>query len=225
MEINKVASINLYQTIAQPQVAINEHNFSGELTGWSGQTLALDAAPNTTHTGFVWQGKAVLNTPQGEFTLQAGMYFMVAGEASLSGNGQGFVVSQPNYRGMFMLGGPIEQKGRLRYIDGCTDTLLISPVMMGAPCFNLLHIPANTFQSQHTHPSFRVGMVVSGTGECITPEGSSALSPGHIFYIPKDGMHSFKTPQDSNLRVVAYHPDSDFGPTHENHPMINRTRL
>ena len=23
--------------------------------------------------------------------------------------------------------------------------------------------------------------------------------------------------------VVAFHPDSDFGPTHEVHPMINRT--
>jgi hypothetical protein len=23
--------------------------------------------------------------------------------------------------------------------------------------------------------------------------------------------------------VIAYHPDSDFGPTHENHPMVNRT--
>jgi hypothetical protein len=23
--------------------------------------------------------------------------------------------------------------------------------------------------------------------------------------------------------VVAYHPDSDYGPTHEAHPMINRT--
>jgi hypothetical protein len=27
------------------------------------------------------------------------------------------------------------------------------------------------------------------------------------------------------LRVIAYHPDSDFGPTHEDHPMINRTMV
>jgi hypothetical protein len=25
------------------------------------------------------------------------------------------------------------------------------------------------------------------------------------------------------MRVVAYHPDSDFGPQDEDHPMINRT--
>ena len=28
---------------------------------------------------------------------------------------------------------------------------------------------------------------------------------------------------DEALLVIAYHPDSDFGPTHERHPMINRT--
>ena len=27
------------------------------------------------------------------------------------------------------------------------------------------------------------------------------------------------------MDVVAYHPDSDFGPTHEEHPMVNRTRI
>jgi len=27
----------------------------------------------------------------------------------------------------FHLGGPVEETGRLRYIDGCTDSLLIRP--------------------------------------------------------------------------------------------------
>ncbi|WP_299454537.1 cupin domain-containing protein [uncultured Microscilla sp.] len=224
MEVDKVASINLYQTTPQLKVVIKESNFSGTLTGWNNEMLALHKKPNTTYTGFVWQGSARLTTSQGEFVLQEGMYFMVSGQVKLQGNGQGFVIAQPGYQGIFMLGGPVEQKGRLQYIDGCTDTLLIAPATLGDPCFNLLHIPANTFQSQHTHPSFRVGMIVSGAGECITPEGNFALSPGQVFYIPKDGRHSFKTTH-SDLRVVAYHPDSDFGPTHQNHPMINRTIL
>ncbi|EAY29298.1 cupin domain-containing protein [Microscilla marina] len=224
MEIDKVTSINLYQATSRLKVVINESNFSGALTGWNNETLALHKKPNTTYTGFVWQGSAWLTTSQGEFVLQEGMYFMVSDQARLQGNGQGFVIAQPGYRGMFMLGGPVEQKGRLQYIDGCTDTLLIAPATLGDPCFNLLHIPTNTFQSQHTHPSFRVGMVVSGMGECITPEGNFELSPGQVFYIPKDSIHSFKTNQN-DLRVVAYHPDSDFGPTHQNHPMINRTIL
>jgi hypothetical protein len=27
------------------------------------------------------------------------------------------------------------------------------------------------------------------------------------------------------MTVIAYHPDSDFGATHEDHPMINRTMV
>lgn len=40
--------------------------------------------------------------------------------------------------------------------------------------------------------------------------------------IPTDGQHSFFT-DDSEMDVIAYHPDSDTGPTHDDHPMINRT--
>lgn len=224
METKELQSINLYGVAAKVLVSIRESNFSGQLIGWKNQLLELPNIPNTTYTGFVWQGEARLKLAQGSFLLKAGMYFMVPEGAELSGTGQGIVIAQPNYQGFFSLGGPIEQKGRLQYIDGCTDSLLIAPVVLGDPCFNLLHIPAHTFQSQHTHPSFRVGMIVSGTGECVTPDGTFALEPGQVFYIPKDGVHSFKT-TSNDLRVVAYHPDSDFGPTHQNHPMINRTIL
>jgi hypothetical protein len=42
--------------------------------------------------------------------------------------------------------------------------------------------------------------------------------------IHANGLHSFAT-KDEPMRVIAYHPDSDFGPTHEDHPMINRTMV
>ena len=29
--------------------------------------------------------------------------------------------------------------------------------------------------------------------------------------------------KNESLRVVAFHPDSDFGPEHDFHPMINKT--
>jgi hypothetical protein len=48
--------------------------------------------------------------------------------------------------------------------------------------------------------------------------------PGLAFVIPADSLHSFTTENEA-LRVIAYHPDSDFGPTHEDHPMVNRTIL
>ena len=35
--------------------------------------------------------------------------------------------------------------------------------------------------------------------------------------------HAFETPEGSELDVVAFHPDSDFGPAPKDHPMVNRT--
>ena len=35
-------------------------------------------------------------------------------------------------------------------------------------------------------------------------------------------LHSFKT-SDNYMDIIAFHPDSDTGPTDGNHSMINRT--
>ncbi len=132
------------------------------------------------------------------------------------------VITQLEYEGFFHLGGPSEGAGRLHYIDGCSDSLLIPPIVRGEACLNLLHIPPQTQQTQHTHPSFRVGIIVDGTGVCRTPHKQIPLRPGLAFAIAAEGLHSFHTAEDS-LTVIAFHPDSDCGPTHQNHPMINRT--
>lgn len=174
-----------------------------------------------THFGFVFDSTATLSSGQGTFTLTAGMYFAAPGPVQIRG-GCGLVITALQYRGFFQIGGPIEETGRLRYIDGCTDSLLIPPVLLGDPCLNLLHIPPRTRQTAHTHPSVRVGLIVRGAGECVTPGGRFSLRPGLAFVIPEETLHSFYTGEES-LLVIAYHPDSDFGPTHERHPMINRT--
>jgi mannose-6-phosphate isomerase-like protein (cupin superfamily) len=70
----------------------------------------------------------------------------------------------------------------------------------------------------------RVGMVIRGHGACVTPTETIPLMPGRVFVIRAEGPHRFRT-TDSEMSVVAYHPDSDFGPTHEAHPMINRTMV
>ena len=78
-------------------------------------------------------------------------------------------------------------------------------------------------QTEHTHPSNRSGGIARGSGLCITPYGEVPLVPGLIFHIPYNGKHRFKTDANSELDVIAYHPDSDWGPTDTEHPMVNRT--
>src|SRR5262249_25413193 len=186
--------------------------------GWL--TTRLELADEGTHFGYVCES-ACLRCASGEFQLSEGMYFAVPGRLLLE-RGAGLVVTRPGHRGLFHLGGPIEQRGRLRYIDGCTDSLLIPPVLRGDPCLNLLHVPAGTRQTTHTHPSLRVGLIVKGSGECRTPQAGFPLEVSQVFLIEADTPHAFHT-ADGELLIVAYHPDSGFGPTHEHHPMRNRT--
>lgn len=142
------------------------------------------------------------------------------------------------FRAVDTFGGPIEAEGRLKYIDGCTDSLLIPPVKMGDPCLNHLHFPSNIEQTPHTHPTHRIGIVARGEGLCVTPFGNLPLTTGMIFVIKEwdgesydrgldgemyaTGTHCFYTDSNS-MDVIAFHPDSDFGPTDIDHPMINRT--
>lgn len=211
--------------------AFQPHDLTGEHRGpiadlgdtlvaaWSNHLREHDA-PGT-HFGFVAHGDATLRCDAGTFTLRAGMYFAVPGPLAISG-GRGLLVTHRTTTGLLHLGGPIEATGRLRYIDGCTDTLLIAPPSRGDPCMNALYFPPHTRQTAHTHPSLRVGVVVRGEGACILPDARIPLRPGLAFVIAAHAEHSFAT-EGSPLVVVAYHPDSDHGPTHADHPMINRT--
>ena len=190
------------------------------VSGWCDSEI--DVPDGSTHFGFVSRGHVRLRCASGAFDLNHGMYFAVPGAMRVAGHGTGMVVSMTGVRALFQIGGPVEAKGRLRYIDGCSDTLLIAPPLRGDPCLNLLHIPPGTNQTAHTHPSLRVGIVVDGAGSCRTPEGDTPLTPGLVFAIPTGRRHSFHTDRRS-LRIVAWHPDSDCGPTDDDHPMLNRT--
>ncbi|NJM12062.1 MAG: cupin domain-containing protein, partial [Synechococcaceae cyanobacterium SM1_2_3] len=101
------------------------------------------------------------------------------------------------------------------------DTLLICRRVWRS-LFDHLHIPPHTDQTPHTHPSARIGIILKGTGECRTPNGTYPLQPGMGWHIPTGCLHSFFTGEEA-LDVVAWHPDSDFGPRDDDHPMINRT--
>ena len=201
------------------KVADCDPNYPTSLYAWTGELLELNL--DAAFFGFVASGEAEIYTEHGSFRLTAGMYFSANKSIKVRG-GKGILMAREGHSAFFHIGGPVEEKGRLKYIDGCTDSLLIPPVKMGDPCLNLLCFPPGIDQTSHTHPSDRIGMVFSGRGECVTPDEIIPLEPGMIFRIPYEGHHKFRT-HDEGMRVVAYHPDSDFGPQDENHPMINRT--
>lgn len=209
--------------------------FPSRFVYWhTSQGRQIELAASGTHFGFLRAGRLVVDCDSGRFLVGAGMYFSLPGEAQLSLDSSesgccGMIASRlhsptSQHRGFFQIGGPVEQRGRLTYIDGCSDSLLISPVVLGAPCLNLLYLPPHTKQTSHTHPSCRMGMIVSGSGWCRTPGGSHRLVAGTKFLIEPDGQHSFHTEAEA-LRVIAWHPDSDFGPANQDHPMINRTMI
>lgn len=197
------------------------------------RTLVFGFAPNSalqlpddcTHFGAVISGSITLTYPERTRTLQEGDFFSVSGRATIdSTNGLGMISSAFGYNGLNVFGGPIEERGRLRYIDGCTDTLLVPPIRKGNPCLNHLHFPSGIVQTPHTHPSIRSGIVSRGEGVCVVPHRAEPvpLLPGYAFVIETDAVHSFNT-QDNSMDIIAFHPDSDTGMTDDDHPMINRT--
>ncbi len=188
------------------------------VSAFTGQPLQLPAG--ATHFAFAME-TAEVECEAGAYPFQAGMYLSAPGGLQIRG-GRGFVVSQLGHHGVFMLGGPLESRGRLEYIDGCSDSLILPPVVRGDACLNMLHVPPGVDQTPHTHPSFRLGMITAGSGLCQTEEGECELRPGMVWVIHPGGLHSFHTQQEP-LQIVAFHPDSDFGPTRDDHPMINRS--
>jgi glyoxylate utilization-related uncharacterized protein len=187
---------------------------------WNGGELAMDGAAS--HFVIVLNGHMDLDYDNKRVTMSETWYGVFPGEVQISGQGAALIISSVNYAALPLFGGPLEQDGRLRYVDGCTNSLLIAPPVCGEPCLNFLNLPAGTYQTPHTHPTIRVGMVVSGHGGCGTAENRLVFEPGSVFIIPPDALHSFQT-DDEHIRIMLFHPDSVVGPTHTDQTMLNNT--
>ena len=218
------------QPLSSNHIALRSIPFSANLAAaniqtWGNESLAL--SNKGTHYGFIWQGEAILQRAQqaAPLPLQSGMYFSLSEPATLIGKAAGIIITHPTHQGQFSLGGPIDTKGRLPYIDGGTTTLLIPPIASGDPCLSALYMPANVNQTTHEHPSDRIGIIIQGSGNCIaenpTPQ-HYPLQPGTLFHISAHQPHRFST-GPSGLDLVVFHPDSDMGVTARNHPMLRRT--
>lgn len=191
---------------------------------WLGKNERMKVPANSTLFLFQMLGNATIHRrdyfPKTQIIGENSYACVNSGEIEF--NGKTLVIEVKNFKGMNMTGGPTEKSGRLKYIDGCTDSLLIPPVKYGDACLNALYFPAGTRQTQHTHPSVRIGAVISGRGLCLIPGREIPLEQGMVFVIHTDKEHSFQT-DDEQMTVIAFHPDSDFGAKDEEHPMINRT--
>lgn len=168
------------------------------------------------------QPKEYVCYPMGEYSL------------SLVAKGTFFGVLRLGFSGQFIIG-EVEKRGRLCYIDGCSDSLLVYPPRQGDPSLNSLHFPPAINQSFHTHPSIRMGYVADGEGyACFGYDPAKMyhadrsihepLKKGSAFLLSEQELHRFKT-DDSGMTVIAFHPDGDWGPTDQNHTMLNRTYI
>lgn len=171
-------------------------------------------------------GDSIIHIDDKNYHLEKGQYFglNIKNFCKIFTSSKIFVVCRLGYITPNVLGW-IEKKGRLTYIDGCSDTILVYPSRMGDPSLNLLYFPKNINQSFHTHPSLRFGCIVDGYGiGDLEDDESMILNQGNMFCLDQQQKHRFKT-EENYMTVIAFHPDGDWGPTDHNHIMINRTYL
>lgn len=159
--------------------------------------------------------------------VNPGQWFQCPGDVRMSipPNGRVMVVQRVGFNAMIAQG-TVEKHGRLKYINGCHDTILCGPIKADYPVINSLHMPNGINQTMHTHPSTRMGFVIDGGADAETPIATHPLRVGTIFFLPTNGRHKFRTDMDAvtTMRLMAFHPDSGgIGPKDENHIMLNRT--
>ena len=213
-----------------------DYKFSADVYGWKNNIFNssdYDIDSKSTSFGFVQNGWCRLFdfSKNLSFDLCKGMYFSFPNNGKFilepleeEEGSRGIINVDNNYFGIFTIGGSIEATGRLSYIDGTNTNLIIPPILHGDPCLNVLYLDRNLEQTPHTHPSFRSGFVINGRGECNLPamNESHDFVPDTVFWIPQDCLHSFKS-LNNRLDILTFHPDSEFGPSHEQHPMMNNT--
>lgn len=168
-------------------------------------------------------GYAYKDSMIGDRPIKADQYFSLPTKNNLIVSGDVFLVIRKGFFGQSLVGDIQHGHGRLSYIDGCSDSILVYPPRMGDPNLNYLYFPENTKQTTHNHPSVRIGTVIKGSGIAYSKKsGINYLNEGDVFIIHEKILHHFETRLDS-MEIVVYHPDTDFGPTDDVHPMINRT--
>lgn len=113
--------------------------------------------------------------------------------------------------------------GNLSYMDGGTNTTAINPGRLGDPVINYVHFPAGMYQTLHTHPSHRVGLIINGNGKIELDNNEYFnINEGEVFFMRRNCLHNFMTDKEPVILFV-FAPDSGTGPTDEINPLKVRT--
>lgn len=213
----------MFHVLSEPLSQITQHHRLDAYVCLPGQTYNFDRPFGT---DFVAAADAALQSEKlsGNGTFCASLVSPYSITPSLPS----VVIRTFNTRAVDSIGFPAwDEPGALSYIDGCSNTNLISPIRNGDACLNYLYFPPGTVQSLHTHPSVRIGVVLSGEGVAVCPDDPQTevpLVPGTVFLLDRHTLHAFNT-GDSHMSLFAFHPDSEAGPTDEGNPMKVRTYL
>ena len=113
--------------------------------------------------------------------------------------------------------------GNLSYMDGGSNTTAVNPGRLGDPVVNYVHFPANMYQTLHTHPSHRIGLILKGNGKIELDNNEFFdINEGDVFYMRRYTLHNFIT-TDEPVVMFVFAPDSGTGPTDEVNPLKIRT--
>jgi len=115
--------------------------------------------------------------------------------------------------------------GNLSYIDGGTNTTAITPGRLGDPVVNYVHFPKAMYQTLHTHPSHRIGLILKGNGKIELDNNKyHNVVEGEAFFMRRNTLHNFITDNEEVILFV-FAPDSGDGPTDEINPLKIRTYI
>lgn len=117
------------------------------------------------------------------------------------------------------------QIGNLTYMDGGTNSNAITPSRLGDPVINYVHFPKGMYQTLHTHPSHRIGLILKGNGKIeLDNKEMFDVREGGVFLMARNELHNFIC-TDKDVVAFVFAPESGDGPTDEVNPLQARTIL
>ena len=97
-------------------------------------------------------------------------------------------------------------------MDGGTNSTAIEPARKGLPVVNYVHFPEGMNQTLHTHPSQRIGLVLTGTGSIeLNGHNYFSYTKKSAFWMDRNELHNFMCNSGDDVTLFVFAPDSGMG--------------